>query len=551
VARLYEQLLERLGRVGLRWRLTALAVFVLVVVTASVAGYRQWHYMQHDNTFCTSCHLMRDPFERFTRSAHAKLECHNCHKGKISEQLHQLYATLVDRPTEITTHADVPNQVCGSCHIAGDSTRWRIIASTAGHRRHLESNARALREVRCTTCHGVSVHEFAPVDRTCGQAGCHATNLVRLGKMGQMSDLHCTTCHNFLAEARTVAVDSLGRPLTPAAMQCFSCHAMQQQFQDLEIGRDPHRGICGTCHNPHRQSTPQEISCTSGACHAGWRTVSFHVGIPHPERCTTCHQRHSWRVEGGECTRCHADIEREVPTRRGRAPARRTALHVPSAIVDVATASAAQVADLLPGIQRGGAARALPRFSHGDHRGQRCATCHSSRVRHGELIVRSATDCQRCHHSGAGREQCATCHSPADLRQPLASRDRAFRLAAGRATVSRRIPFEHPRHAAVPCAQCHTDPVSRSPGGADCASCHASHHQAASDCTTCHAAASALAKHSAADHPNCATASCHGSAAAGLPASREACLICHTAQARHVPGRACEQCHRVMAPEAR
>jgi hypothetical protein len=498
--------------------------------------------MQHDNRFCTSCHLMRDPFERFSRSAHARLECHNCHKAKISEQLHQLYATLVEQPRAIGRHANVPNQICGACHIRGDSTRWRIIAHTAGHRIHLESRHATLRGMRCVTCHGVSVHEFAPVDQTCGQAGCHASNLVRLGKMGQATELHCTMCHNFLAEARSVAVDSLNRPLTPAAFQCFSCHAMQQQFRDLEIEQDPHRGVCGECHNPHVQTTPQQISCTKGGCHAGWRRVSFHAGIPHPERCTTCHVRHSWRIEGGDCTRCHRDIEREAPSRR-----RRTALLVRDAVVDVASASTGPIADLLQERTGGGQQGTPPRFSHGDHRGERCSSCHSSRVRHGQLLVRTSQDCHRCHHVGAAREQCATCHTSSELRRPLSGQPRTFRLLANRASVSRLIAFEHGRHTAIACAQCHSDPVSRAPQGAECASCHSSHHLATSSCTTCHAAANALAGHTAADHPNCASASCHGARASGLPASREACLVCHSAQASHVPGRVCEQCHRVTA----
>src|SRR5512137_1790246 len=137
MARFYEQVLglwDRLwGRLGRRGRIAALALVALALLGSAAAGYRQWNYMQHDNTFCTTCHLMRDPFQRFTKSAHAKLECHSWHRASIQEEVHQLYSVIVDRPTEIKKHAFVPNKVCGSCHIQGDSTRWRIIANTAGH----------------------------------------------------------------------------------------------------------------------------------------------------------------------------------------------------------------------------------------------------------------------------------------------------------------------------------------------------------------------------------------------------------------------------------
>ncbi|MDP3774819.1 MAG: NapC/NirT family cytochrome c [Gemmatimonadales bacterium] len=550
MVRLLSWALQQWRRTALRWRVTLVLLLSATLIGSSAAGYRQWNYMQHDNRFCTSCHLMQDPFERFNRSAHAQLECHSCHKATLKAQMRQLYLTMVERPTSIGGHADVPNKVCAACHIRGDSTRWRIIATTAGHRVHLESKAPALRGMRCVACHGVTVHEFASVDRTCGQSGCHAANLIRLGGMGQASELHCTTCHNFLAEARTVEVDSLGQPLTPAAAQCLSCHSMQERMVNLDVARDPHGGVCGDCHNPHTQTSPRQVTCASASCHADWRSLGFHVGVAHPERCTTCHLPHSWRVEGQNCLRCHADIGRQSPSRPRAAPARRSALRVRGAVLDLA--SAADPASVFAMLQLAqGGARDLPRFSHGDHRGQTCASCHSSRVRHGELMVRATADCQRCHHAGPDRQQCASCHAPMDLRRVAAAEPRSFRLLASRATVTRRLPFDHQRHTAVMCAQCHSNPMSRAPESADCASCHASHHRSAANCVACHAGANPLASHRAADHATCATASCHGERAAALPASREACLMCHTGQTRHLPGRNCEQCHRVTAAGSR
>jgi hypothetical protein len=190
------------------------------------------------------------------------------------------------------------------------------------------------------------------------------------------------------------------------------------------------------------------------------------------------------------------------------------------------------------------AQRAALGFSHGDHRGQACASCHSSRVRHGELIVRSAQDCQRCHHTGPRQEQCAACHGSVTARRGAAP-ERSFTLAAGGRTVTRPIRFDHQRHATVACTQCHSARLTRAPESADCAACHAQHHGPTADCTTCHGAANALATHRRADHTGCAAAQCHGQRAAGLPASREACLVCHSAQTAHMPGRACYQCHRV------
>ena len=545
MARFYETVLGLWDRMGRRGRIGVLAGFALVLLGSAVAGMRQWSYMQHDNTFCTSCHLMRDPFQRFTRSAHAKLECHNCHRATVQEELHQLYAVVVDRPTAITKHAYVPNAVCATCHVKGDSTRWRIIANTAGHRKHLESANPRLRNVQCVTCHGVSLHQFAPVDQTCGQSQCHADKTIRMAGMGAL-EIHCTTCHNFLADARNLAVDSLGRPLTPAARQCFSCHAMQQKIQNLDIAHDPHRGTCGMCHNPHTQTGPQQVTCTASACHGDWQRVSFHRGVPNPERCTTCHRPHSWLVDGKNCTRCHQDIERQPPTRRG--PATHAGRLAPDAVLTLASAGPVDLSALFQDTTR----PQLPRFSHGDHRRESCASCHSSRVRHGALRVRSAADCQRCHHTGPGRDQCVSCHAAADRSQPLSHLSRTFRLQVSGRTVTRSIPFPHERHAAVPsCLVCHSNTQTRAPDGADCALCHTAHHRPEANCRTCHGAANPREVHRAAAHPNCASSQCHGSRAPVITGSRQACLLCHADREAHMPGFACSQCHNVTHSETR
>ena len=574
MTRYYEWVLALWRRLPPTWRMAGATVIAAALVGASVAGYRQWHYMQHDNRFCTSCHLMVDPFQRFSRSVHATLECHQCHEGRLPEQLHQLWLTLVENPKSIGLHAQVPNAVCARCHVRGDSTRWKIVAATAGHRIHLESKDPRLKGMQCVACHGVSLHEFQAVDRTCLQSGCHAGNAIRLRKMSQLSELHCTTCHNFLAEAPGVAVDSLGKPLTPRAAQCLSCHRMQGEIQGLDIAHDPHHGVCGDCHNPHTQSEPQDVSCTNAGCHANWRSVSFHIGVPHPERCTTCHEPHSWLVNGKNCVRCHAGIPREAPTRGRLAPVTRTSLAAPDAaaaaaasparrarsLVVAAPTAVADFASLADGaltaalqVPQGGGRPAAPggaHFSHGDHRGTPCSTCHSSRVQHGQLLIRSVADCERCHHSGPDRAQCSTCHDVGALQRTTLPTRRTLHLVAGPgggATVTRELPFPHQRHANVACIRCHTNPVTRAPDGAQCADCHAQHHTAAADCTACHGAANALALHKVTDHPNCASASCHGARAANLPDSRAMCLVCHTAQVRHVPGRQCDQCHQVLA----
>ena len=162
-------------------------------------------------------------------------------------------------------------------------------------------------------------------------------------------------------------------------------------------------------------------------------------------------------------------------------------------------------------------------------------------------MVRSAADCARCHHTGAGREQCATCHRGATFPSAALQTQQTYTLAAKNAIVTRRLPFDHQRHQSVSCVRCHTNPVSRAPEGAACAACHANHHRPDAKCVACHAGANPIAVHKPSDHLTCASAACHGARAANLPATREMCLMCHTNQTNHAPGKVCENCHAVTA----
>ncbi len=547
-------LLGRWARLGTGWRVALVAVGSVALVAGSVAGYKGYNYVEHDNRFCTTCHLMDDAVSRFNLSAHKTIECHDCHYSSRVSQAWQLYATIFRRPTEVEKHAAVPNRYCEDCHVRGDSARWRIIAATAGHRIHLESRDSTLRGLQCVTCHTRSLHDFVSADSTCGLAGCHADTRIQLGKMASL-EIYCATCHNFMAEAPRVAFDSLDRPLTPQTRQCLTCHEMRERLGEMEVADDPHRGTCGDCHNPHTQTTSRQIDCASAACHAGWRDVSFHRGVPRPEDCTSCHLPHSWKVEGQNCTRCHQGVLRERPTRRAAAAAAAPGSHEPAP--PAAAASRSVNAHQRPPLakeaaapQQRSAARAFPEFSHGDHRAERCASCHDSRERHGALTVRANADCQRCHHAGPAREQCTTCHAQAELRRRTANAERTFPLTARAEPVTRRLRFDHERHAEVACAQCHSTPLTRAADNADCASCHAPHHRPAANCLACHAGANALGTHRVEAHGTCATAACHGQRAAALPVSRESCVVCHEAQINHRPGRTCETCHRVTAQAA-
>jgi len=316
---------ERLAEWAANLSAPALGAVGVVVMAAVGAGgyyaYRTYDYVQHDNDFCVSCHLMQEPANLFAASAHAGLGCKACHQPTLMARSQMALTQIVENPDDIAAHAEVPNELCAGCHIEGDPDRWRLVASSAGHKAHLESDDPVLEGLQCVECHATSLHEFAPVDKTCAQAGCHQDKKILLAGMSNLT-IHCSACHNFLAPTGAAAPDavqpgSVESALLPDREECFSCHAMRSLVRMPEP--DPHQGVCSSCHNPHEQTTPEEAveTCTDSGCHTQAADLSPMHKDMQPgvlEDCTYCHKAHDFKVDGGRCMDCHQDLDMDSPS---------------------------------------------------------------------------------------------------------------------------------------------------------------------------------------------------------------------------------------------
>jgi len=504
---------------GIRKRLSALSPLVLVAMGAvlvaglaagGVFAYRSYNYIQHDNDFCMSCHLMQDPYERFARSAHRDLGCKACHQPTFAQRSSMAMTQVLENPDSLSQHAEVPNEVCEDCHVRGDPDEWLLISQSVGHRIHLESSDSVLEGLKCVECHSTSLHEFAASDRTCGQAGCHESTGITLGGMGALT-IHCATCHDFNAPAPAISADSLAGSLSPQREECLSCHAMRQMVTDIPAD-DPHGGRCGACHNPHEQSRPADAvaSCATAGCHESVAEVTpYHRGIEEASltNCLLCHRAHDFSLAGEQCTSCHTGA------------------------TSATTVAPVRVADMEP---------AERPFRHETHTEVSCTSCHNSQEAHGQPTVTTATDCQACHHSAERAEPCTACHATATLVPARVSRSIALDIGL---RANRSLPFDHAVHTSVTCGQCHADGVGRSAATVDCASCHREHHEPSVTCMACHAQPRANA-HTLSAHVTCAGAGCHESQTYDpLPRTREFCLVCHQDLVDHRPGQDCASCH--------
>jgi nitrate/TMAO reductase-like tetraheme cytochrome c subunit len=543
-------------------RMTMLAAVALVAIGATFAGVKSWDYMQHDNGFCTGCHVMGPAYQRFTQSEHDSLQCHNCHQQSIFASARQLYLWVAERPGEIGQHAKVPNQVCAHCHVTGQGKEvWRRISATAGHRTHLESDSSVLKNVQCVTCHGVEVHHFAPVDSTCAQANCHVNVPIKLGKMAQQTTLHCVTCHPFKADIPPfVTRDSARGGLVPGDKQCLDCHEMRQVLASFDPARDPHNGTCGMCHNPHTQTRPADAkqSCTTAQCHADWRKVPFHLGPGHrrlESDCTTCHVPHAARVDASDCAGCHAAVKAR---RRGINPplpfdtsaALRRVSAIPPRWTPAKGKGDAPFVDDPPLMSTSQAL--ADTFPHDRHKSLSCITCHLSTREHGRLTFEQPRGCQICHHQAPAAANCATCHRTDGYARPESV---TVQVAVVNAPArSHRAVFDHAKHARLKCVDCHTSPVTLDPGEdvKRCVSCHSDHHAATRPCAACHTEVGPAARtaHTPPIDAHQACDACHTpDIVATLVPDRALCLTCHTAQGDHYANQECTVCHFQSAPD--
>ena len=547
-----------------------LGVAVLAALgVGSVFMYQTYDYVQHDNQFCLECHLMRDPFERFAQSAHQGLGCKACHRPNIVQRSEMGLAQIVEQPDSIRVHAHVPNEICAECHIEGNPDEWRIIANTAGHRIHLESDDPSLDGLSCVECHSSGVHQFTPTDQTCGQGGCHENTEVQLGNMADLT-IHCATCHDFAKPvAAAASTQQVATSLRPEAEECLSCHQMRAMLPDLPAD-EPHNAECGACHNPHTQATPRQAveSCASAGCHAMPDTLTpFHrdrdPGVL--ENCLECHPAHDFQIHGGgqDCLSCHSEIFQDGPgSRAGQQisadppPTRRPVQLASAGPMDPALARLALAAHPSPSSPSSPPSQARSdsvAFWHSQHQGVECTACHSTERSHGALKVTSIRDCRSCHHTGTRADNCQSCHEASDVRSIRAQVRRTMDIQVGSLNrPTRTLPFRHDVHEGLDCAGCHTSGLSLSAAEVDCSSCHEEHHEPANSCMACHPRPASGA-HGLDVHLGCAGSGCHAAAPTPIqqvPRTRDFCTVCHQDMTDHRAGRNCADCHTLPAPQS-
>jgi nitrate/TMAO reductase-like tetraheme cytochrome c subunit len=550
------------------WKMGFAAIVLVVVAGMGFAGLSTWNYMMHDNEFCSGCHIMGEPFQRFGTSEHAKLNCHDCHRQSIFASMWELYVQVTERPTEIPEHRKVPNAICSECHVRDDpDSTWQRVSATAGHQVHLNPASPVMSRVECVTCHGLEVHRFRPVAETCAQSGCHDDIRVELGAMAQQTDLHCTVCHEFTVPATEgLPIDSSRATFAPGEQQCLGCHAMRDRLQSFAPENEPHGAKCASCHNAHVQTTAAGAyqSCATSGCHAQSDTLTaMHrsLGNHRLQTCGACHGAHAWTANAVDCRSCHTGITDPAVRTRPPGAAAGAPMPHPAGSAPVQEAPAYGRDALLP--------------THSPHPAR--APSAGASPAGGDVVMptpgrQPALDLQPASWSGIRKAGAALEPLPAGRERWRGPAAHVNDLSATAGAVPRAGPsqgrdtlrFEHTRHESVSCTTCHSTSTGhgslRVSVARDCQGCHHADNATGRDCARCHTSEEirlvrqlttpvALTVWTAprqrelpfahARHEGVTCATCHG--VARTRTMERTCASCHAEH--HTPSADCASCH--------
>lgn len=562
---------------------TALAVIAGVAAAALVALVHQgYQKAQRDPAFCTSCHGDTAGLAGHTVRSHPGLDCQACHPAGTLDGLMLLFDDLRGSTGDaVTTHGASPTDLCRDCH----RNEGPSIVDSAGHIAHEKADEKTT----CVECHKSTAHTGRPGDDGCIE--CHPNDKV---KASAMAEVHCLTCHDYLAPEPDAA-------RRPGFARCERCHGKTDgEGTRIELHAEM---PCATCHQPHKE--PFTIARACETCHEK-------VQHAHPEvegrngdaYCTTCHGPHDdWGQAVERCQTCHEDVLLAALPRRiaNVAP-------VGDELLEAIAAQAAHVscAECHPAHDRSGegAMRASTKTCgdcHEDakpltvpHKREACNACH-------EPHTPLPRDCSECHAPSIrhGGEDCASCHrvheTPDFVRPTCDTCHEKIMPAAGGGPTAGHPKTEcgecHAPHAAPgkvkPCVECHADQVKAVSGLPDkhknCAECHKPHVWKSPTCTECHkeetAEVAPIEKHrdcaachqshtmkvdraktcndchkdtvaqAARDHRTCDECHRPHDGARGKPAGRKECVDCHEAKftppagvPKHVE---CKDCHQV------
>jgi nitrate/TMAO reductase-like tetraheme cytochrome c subunit len=260
-----------------------IALITVVLIMGVITGYKYYKFTENDPRFCELCHLMKETYKSWKKSAHRDTVCQTCHSMNLISQNRLLLGYVVSGAKARTPQKHgrlTPWESCNSCHLDEVEQGGVTLRKSYGHARHV-----FMEEIECKKCHTDDQHNFAPDEKNC--LLCHKDKGVHgIG----MEGFACLSCHVY---GETTAM--------PRKERCVKCH------KDVPLKGPMSKVDCRNCHKPHGRIKPTAMDCVSN-CHANQDAIGRHdrhIDIS----CNECHKAHEWKVGQEEarslCSRCH------------------------------------------------------------------------------------------------------------------------------------------------------------------------------------------------------------------------------------------------------
>lgn len=310
---------------GKRQKIYSLSVAGVLLIFLLASAYATWNRLDPAYT-CAQCHEIAPSHDMWTGSAHAGVQCVQCHGSALSNGFHSLKEksrmvwmhVFGDKYNDdiYLTEAQVLelSERCIGCHqsehagwlVSGHAVNYKEIFMDSVH------NAMEKPYWDCFRCHGMfyddNIHTLVELE---GEP--HEWH-IRDKKQEMQPTVPCLACHqihteNPVLERYVSSVDTAKNiphrhPRTALYGRADKMYLRSDQLtrlpmldgdQAVNSATDDNTLLCMQCHAPnHLRQVGSEDDCTP---------VGVHEGIS----CTACHKPHSNDTRES-CTQCHPSL---------------------------------------------------------------------------------------------------------------------------------------------------------------------------------------------------------------------------------------------------
>lgn len=284
------------------WLIAAAVVAVLCV--AAVVLYVPV-YATSASGYCGSCHEMRDASASWRRSAHAGVQCVECHvpPGRSAalawhaRETRNIWASYLNMEPDSAQEARPSNENCIKCHplkgLMGIPGLLRM-----PHARHVNQN-----NLKCIDCHDHTSHAKPGESSKVSMSPCTMCH-------EQTSDpTRCAFCHYTTPEGKKHPSDFItahGRLAVADEEDCLRCHHDKAAFCDSCHAKPPPGHYSGDWRYSHGKHAVKDRALCLG-CHSFEELCKQCHEVSHPDDWAASHA--SVAAKGtASCMVCHPPL---------------------------------------------------------------------------------------------------------------------------------------------------------------------------------------------------------------------------------------------------